>query len=184
MKDMSEDMEHDDKVLFFTITDPDRATAAFGEVTALPTVSRAALLRRDADGTVTIPQDFDPAAGGSMLGFGTVGALLGLLGGPLGVAIGATLGLGLGAVSDGAQAENETDALVGLVPWVDPNSCLLVAEMVESDPRAVDAIAARYDAKLDRVPAAEAAARLAKAQAAAAGGVDGEGEGEANGRQG
>jgi hypothetical protein len=136
-------------------------------VTQLPTVTRAALLRRDADGRVSVPADYDPGAGGSMLGFGTVGALLGLVAGPLGLAIGATIGLGIGAVQDGSEAENQTDALIGLVPWVDPQSSLLVAEMVESDPRSVDAIAARHDAELQRVPAAQAAEQLARLQAAA-----------------
>ena len=164
---MSSDMEHDDKMLFFTQLDRDAAEAAFRDVKELPTVTRAALLERDADGRVTIPEDYDPGAGGALVGFGTVGTILGLFIGPLATAIGIALGAGLGALADGEQAENETDALVGLTPWVDPGSCLLVAEMVESDPRAADAIAARHNAQLQRVPAAEAAKWLDEVRATA-----------------
>lgn len=154
---MSSDMEHDDKMLFFTTKDRDAAAAAFRDVKELPTVTRAALLERDADGTVTVPEDYDPGAGGALVGFGTVGTVLGLFIGPLATAIGIALGAGLGVLADGEEAERETDALVSLTAWVDPESCLLVAEMVESDPRAADAIAARHGAQLRRVPAAEAA---------------------------
>ncbi|MEY9872944.1 putative membrane protein [Streptacidiphilus sp. MAP12-33] len=157
MKDMSSDMENDDKVLFFTLTDRAKADAAFADVTELPTVTRAALLERDTDGKVTVPQDYDPRAGGAMVGFGAVGTVLGLFIGPLGAAIGIALGAGLGVLADGEEAEVGTDALIGLTAWVDPGTCLLVAEMVESDPRAVDTIAKRNEAKLQRVPAAEAA---------------------------
>ncbi|WP_052441309.1 hypothetical protein [Streptacidiphilus anmyonensis] len=158
MKEMSSDMEHDDKMLFFTFTDRVAATAAFEDVKELPTVNRAALMQRDVDGKVTVPLDYDPGAGGAMVGFGTVGTILGLFIGPLATAIGIALGAGLGALADGEEAENETGALVGLSAWVDPGSCLLVAEMVESDPRAVDSIAARHGAtRLQRVPASEAA---------------------------
>ncbi|WP_133260208.1 histidine kinase [Streptacidiphilus pinicola] len=150
-------MEHDDKMLFFTLKDRDAAEAAFRDVKELPTVTRAALLERDADGRVTVPQDYDPGAGGAMVGFGTVGTILGLFIGPLATAIGIALGASLGALADGEEAEQETAGLIGLSAWVDPDSCLLVAEMVESDPRAANAIAARHGAQLQRVPAAEAA---------------------------
>ncbi|SEM00635.1 hypothetical protein SAMN05414137_116179 [Streptacidiphilus jiangxiensis] len=169
MRDMSSDMAHDDKVLLFTLADRAAADAAFAEVKELPTVSRAALMERGADGKVTVPEDYDPGAGGAMVGFGTVGTVLGLFIGPLAVAVGIGLGAGLGVLADGTQAEQGTDTLVGLAAWVDPNSCLLVAEMVESDPRSVDAIAERHGAKLERVPAAEAAQWLEELRAKAEG---------------
>jgi uncharacterized membrane protein len=164
---MSSDMEHDDKMLFFTLADRASADAAFQDVKELPSVNRAALLVRDADGKVTVPQDYDPGTGGAMVGFGTVGTILGLFIGPLATAIGIALGAGLGALADGEEATNETEALVGLSAWVDPGSCLLVAEMVESDPRAVDSIAERHGAALQRVPAAEAAEWLDQVRAKA-----------------
>jgi hypothetical protein len=56
---------------------------------------------------------------------------------------------------------------VALSAWVDPGTCLVLAEMVESDPRAVDDIARRHGATLRRIPAAEAAERVERARAAA-----------------
>jgi hypothetical protein len=167
---MSSDMERDDKMLFFTFTDRAAADAAFAEVKELPSVSRAALMERDVDGRVTVPRDYDPGAGGAMVGFGTVGTILGLFIGPLATAIGIALGAGLGALADGEEATEETGALVGLTAWVDPGSCLLVAEMVESDPRAVDSIAERHGAtRLQRVPASEAADWMERFRAKAEG---------------
>ncbi|MEY9844738.1 histidine kinase [Streptacidiphilus sp. MAP5-3] len=167
MNEMSDDMAHDDKMLFLDVADTEAAAAVFDEITQLPTVTRAVLLERDADGRISVPKDYDPQAGGAMFGLGAVGALVGLLGGPMGVAIGLTLGSGVGAVADGREAEDETDALIGLTAWVDPGHCLVTAEMVESDPRAVDAIAARHQAALHRVLASDAAADLEKLRAAA-----------------
>lgn len=178
MRDMSSDMAHDDKVLLFSFTDRAQADAAFAEVKELPTVTRAALMQRDGDGGITVPEDYDPASGGAMVGFGTVGTVLGLFIGPLAVAVGIALGAGLGALADGTEAEAETDTLIGLAAWVDPNTCLLVAEMVESDPRSVDAIAERHDAKLERVPAADAARWLEDLRAKAEADTDAESDAE------
>src|SRR6476646_10424684 len=67
-----------------------------------------AVVVKHADGTVSV-KDLDQAFPAGMLSGSAVGGLIGLLGGPAGLAIGATSGLALGAIYDADTSRGGID---------------------------------------------------------------------------
>lgn len=117
-----------DNVLFFTFTDPSAAYRAFSEIKAVPEVTRAAIIERSADGVLSVPEDYEPRAGTAALTGGAIGALVGILGGPIGVLFGWGLGTVAGATADTEEAEHTHDALTVLSKNVDDGKNLLLVE--------------------------------------------------------
>ncbi|QIB47663.1 histidine kinase [Streptomyces aureoverticillatus] len=157
----------DDKVLFFTFKDPERARDAFHDVTQLPTVSRAAILARSQDGELAVPETYPADDGGAAAVGGAVGALVGLLGGPLGVLFGWGAGALLGVSADADEAEDSIDALTVLSQGVNEGETVVIAGLTESDPSAADEIAGRLGGTVVRVPAQDVEAEVRSAQEAA-----------------
>src|SRR5688572_3550909 len=72
-------------------------------------VRQAAIVIKDAQGTVSVPETTELGVSGVMLGGPIVGSMIGLLAGPVGVAAGILLGSLVGRVVDVANRERNQD---------------------------------------------------------------------------
>jgi uncharacterized membrane protein len=100
-------------------------------------VHEAWVLAKDRDGSVSVVKTEDTLPEGTMGGT-VVGGLLGLLGGPVGVAIGATSGMALGATADVARARLGRDFITDVSRALAPGKIALVAEVDEESTDLLD----------------------------------------------
>lgn len=137
----------------------DRATAyqALSELKhlspATTEVRAAVLIERLEDGAVRVPEGMDGHEGRNTAVGGLVGSLVGILGGPLGVLMGWGVGALIGGGHDYQRAERGTTAVGVFAQQVPPGGTAILAEVRESDTQALDHLAMRYDAVLERRPA-------------------------------
>lgn len=101
------------------------------------TVYAYAVAVKHADGTVTVKETDDAGPLGSLAGT-AVGGLIGVLGGPVGLAIGATSGLALGSIYDVDTARVGWDFVDDVTKSLTPNKVALVAEIDEAWTTPVD----------------------------------------------
>lgn len=151
----------------------DRATAyqALSELkhlnSATTEVRAAVLIERLDDGRVRVPEGLETRAGRNTAVGGLVGSLVGILGGPLGVMMGWGIGALIGGGHDYKRASRAGDAVDAFSQQVPPNGTAVLAEVRESDPGALDLLAMRYDAILERRPADALRAELMAMEEAA-----------------
>ncbi|WP_033328433.1 hypothetical protein [Streptomyces yerevanensis] len=137
----------------------DRATAyqALSELKylspATTEVRAAVLIERLEDGAVRVPEGMDGEEGRNTAVGGLVGSLVGILGGPLGVLMGWGVGALIGGGHDYKRVERATTAVGVFAQQVPLGGTAILAEVRESDPQALDQLAMRYDAVLERRPA-------------------------------
>ncbi|MPY58591.1 DUF456 domain-containing protein [Streptomyces spongiae] len=152
---MSVPMNENAVALRFT----DRATAyqALSELkhlsSATTDIRAAVLVERLDDGTVRVPEGMETLAGRKTAVGGLVGSLVGILGGPLGVLMGWSVGALIGGGHDYRRAAAATGTVGLFAQHVAPNGTAILAEVRESDTQALDLLAMRYDAVLERRPA-------------------------------
>ena len=96
-----------------------------------------AVLAKRADGTTSIKQGDDPAPFGSLVGT-SLGSLIGLLGGPAGLAVGALAGLTAGGGFDLDNARIGDDFIEDVKKALSPNTVAVVAEIEEDWTTPVD----------------------------------------------
>ena len=101
------------------------------------TVYAYAVAVKHADGTVTVKETDDAGPLGSLAGT-AVGGLIGVLGGPVGLAIGATSGLAIGSIYDVDTARVGWDFVDDVTKFLTPNKVALVAEVDEAWTTPVD----------------------------------------------
>jgi uncharacterized membrane protein len=130
-------------------------------------VRSAALVERRPDGTLRAPEQGDAIIGAGTAAGGLIGTLVGVLGGPLGVLLGFGTGALLGGLFDIDRATTVDGALAQLSAQVPPGSTALIVEAVETTPEPLDQLAARFNATIERQPAAQVAAEVEAAAAAA-----------------
>jgi uncharacterized membrane protein len=101
------------------------------------TIYAGAVVTKHADGTASVKQydDFGPV--GTLLGT-SLGSLIGLLGGPAGLAIGAVSGMTLGAIHDFGNARLGTDFVDDVSRSLTANKVAVVAEIDEEWTTPVD----------------------------------------------
>ncbi|BBC30987.1 uncharacterized protein SGFS_022810 [Streptomyces graminofaciens] len=151
----------------------DRATAyqALSDLkhltSATTEVRGAVLIERLEDGTVRIPEGLETKAGRNTAVGGLVGSLVGILGGPLGVLMGWGIGAAIGSGYDYKRVTEATGAVGAFTPHVPPGGTAVLAEVRESDTQALDLLAMRYDAVLERRPADSARTELKAMEEAA-----------------
>ncbi|MPY55658.1 hypothetical protein [Streptomyces spongiae] len=151
----------------------DRATAyqALSDLkhltSATTEVRGAILIERQEDGTVRIPEGLETKAGRNTAVGGLVGSLVGILGGPLGVLMGWGIGAAIGSGYDYKRVTEATGAVGAFTPHVPPGGTAILAEVRESDTQALDLLAMRYDAVLERRPADSARTELKAMEEAA-----------------
>jgi uncharacterized membrane protein len=140
---------------------------ALGDNLASLQVRSVALVERKPDGTLRVPEQNDEIIGVGTTAGGLVGMLAGVLGGPLGVLLGFGTGALVGGLFDLDRAASGDSALSLLSAQIPPGSTALIVDAVETTPEQLDQLAARFDATVERQPAAQVAAEVDAAEAAA-----------------
>lgn len=130
-------------------------------------VRSAAVLDRDSNGRVSVPEAGDAVIGAGLATGGLIGLLLGVLGGPVGV----VLGFGMGALAGGAididRADRESGVLSQVAESVPVGRNALVAEVDEYAAEVIDGEMRALGGTVTRTPAAEVLAALEAAEKAA-----------------
>jgi uncharacterized membrane protein len=121
---------------------------------------------RDANGDVAIKDSVESFQYAGTASGGTIGLLIGILGGPLGVLIGGTYGLMLGSLVDLDEAERSESVLSDISASVRPGHTALLAQVTEQSPEVVDAAMARLGGTVLRRPVADVEAEIAAAEKA------------------
>jgi uncharacterized membrane protein len=130
-------------------------------------VRSAALVERKPDGTLNVPEGGDAVIGVGTASGGLIGMLAGVLGGPLGVLLGFGAGALVGGVFDVDRATSVDSALSLLSAQIPPGSTALIVDAVETTPEPLDQFAGRFQATIERQPAAQVAVEVETAEAAA-----------------
>ena len=129
-------------------------------------VEAAVVVVRDDSGQIVVKDrvgsfEYAGAAGG-----GTLGLLLGIIGGPLGVLIGGTYGLLVGSLLDLDEVDRTESVLSEISASVRPGHSALLAEVTEQSTEVVDTAMARVAGTVLRRPVADVEAEIAAAEKA------------------
>lgn len=128
-------------------------------------ISQAALAKNDG-GRITALDWFDVGAVTSddaILG-GTLGALIGIVGGPFGMLLGGSYGALVGGTVDLVDATQNTSMMEHVMGCVPENRAVLIAMVQEDAPAVFDANFAKYASEVTRFDAAEIAVEVEEAQ--------------------
>lgn len=101
------------------------------------TIYAGAVVTKHADGTASVKQNDDFGPVGTLLGT-SLGSLIGLLGGPAGLAIGAVSGMTLGAIHDFDNARVGADFVDDVARSLTANKVAVIAEIDEEWTTPVD----------------------------------------------
>ena len=170
---MSPDYVSPDNVLVVTFgADPDNDTNAYQALTELKQLDSqhqieivgAAVITRDADGRVDVKSEVgnDPYMG--IASGGTIGLLLGILGGPLGVLLGGTYGALAGSLFDIDDVATTESVLGEISKQVQPKRTAVLAQVTEQSPQVIDTAMARLGGEVMRRPVFEVEQEIAAAQ--------------------
>lgn len=129
-------------------------------------VEAAVVVVRDDNGQIVVKDrvgsfEYAGAAGG-----GTLGLLLGIIGGPLGVLIGGTYGLLVGSLFDLDEVDRTESVLSEISASVRPGHSALLAEVSEQSTEVVDTAMAQVGGTVLRRPVADVEAEIAAAEKA------------------
>ena len=129
-------------------------------------VEAAAVVTRGDDGQIVIKDQIGDGDYIGTLSGGTMGLLLGILGGPLGVLLGGSYGLLVGSMFDLSEAEETDSVLAQFSASVKPGRTALVAEVTEQSPEVVDSAMAEHGGTVLRRPVDDVEAEIAAAEEA------------------
>lgn len=118
-------------------------------------VIASAIVAKDDQGTVSVPQASDPRGGGGLVGGSLIGMLVGILGGPLGVLLGWGVGATIGAASDADRSDDQVSAVDLLARTVQPGRNVLLLQTDEADTAVLDAWVAQEGGTLVRTSLTE-----------------------------
>ena len=170
---MSPDYVSPDNVLVVSFgADPDNDTNAYQALTELKQldsqhqikIDGAAVITRDPDGRVDVKSEVgnDPYMG--IASGGTIGLLLGILGGPLGVLLGGTYGALVGSLFDIDDVATTESVLAEISKQVQPNRTAVLAQVTEQSPQVIDTAMAHLGGEVMRRPVFEVEQEIAAAQ--------------------
>lgn len=123
-------------------------------------VRSAALVERQADGTIKVPEGSDNMLGVGLAGGSLIGILVGVLGGPIGVLLGWGAGAVAGGVVDVTRVDRSDDAIAQVSSEVPAGQTALIAEVDENAVEVVDDEMRKLGAVVSRRPAEEVLAAL------------------------
>jgi uncharacterized membrane protein len=172
---MSTDYFSPDNVLVVTFgDDPEHDTNAYQALTDLEQldsqgqikIAGAAVITRDPDGRVDVKSEVgnDPYVGTAS--GGTIGLLLGIIGGPLGVLLGGTYGALVGSLFDIDDVATTESVLGEISKQVQPTRTAVLAQVNEQSPEVIDTAMARLGGQVMRRPVFEVEQEIAAAQEA------------------
>lgn len=154
------------------VTFPDDAEAfkALSDLKSSPVsavVTASALVQRDADGRVSIPEGGDEYAGDGYLGGSLIGILVGALGGPLGMLLGWGAGGLIGGLSDADRAADQGSVLASAASSIPPGHNALVLQSSEAETASLDHFVSDHGGAVTRLPLEQVLAELEAQQDAA-----------------
>ena len=127
-----------------------------------------AVVERAQDGTLHLRDEAGNEDDGlATLTGGTIGLLIGILGGPLGVLFGGAVGLLTGAIIDTDQDEETDSVLEHISRSIGNGETAVLADVGESGPAPVDGAMAALDGRVTRYARKDVEAEIAGAQEAA-----------------
>src|SRR4051812_32858893 len=140
----------DENIIVTTFSEDSRAYEALARLKDLAAEDQidlrdGAVVKRAQDGTLHLRDDTGNEDDGlATLSGGTIGLLIGILGGPIGVLLGGAVGLLAGAIVD-AEDDDETDSVLEHISRsIGSGETAVLADLDESGPAPVDgAMAAR-----------------------------------------
>jgi uncharacterized membrane protein len=170
---MSTDYFSPDNVLVVSFgEEPENDTNAYQALTDLKQldsqgqieIAGAAVITRDPDGRVDVKTEVgnDPYVGTAS--GGTIGLLLGIIGGPLGVLLGGTYGALVGSLFDIDDVTTTESVLGEISKQVQPTRTAVLAQVNEQSPEVIDAAMARLGGQVMRRPVFEVEQEIAAAQ--------------------
>jgi uncharacterized membrane protein len=170
---MSTDYFSPDNVLVVSFgEEPENDTNAYQALTDLKQldsqgqieIAGAAVITRDPDGRVDVKTEVgnDPYVGTAS--GGTIGLLLGIIGGPLGVLLGGTYGALVGSLFDIDDVATTESVLGEISKQVQPTRTAVLAQVNEQSPEVIDAAMARLGGEVMRRPVFEVEQEIAAAQ--------------------
>jgi len=123
-------------------------------------VRAAAIVERDTQGHLQVPESGDTAAGIGTAGGSLIGMLVGVLGGPIGMLLGWSVGAAGGALYDANRMDTGDEAITAFGRLIPPggNAILAVTDEVTTAP--LEQFAAGFDGKVTRRPLDEVLAEL------------------------
>jgi uncharacterized membrane protein len=129
-------------------------------------VSSAAVVTRDADGRIEMPDGVDNNGAVGTWSGGLIGMLIGVIGGPIGMLLGWTGGLLVGGAFDVRRVDRSAGALDQISAAIPAGGTALVAEVHEFAREVVDGEMAKLGGTVSRRPGEEVIAELEAAEEA------------------
>ena len=154
------------------ITFPQNSTAyeALSKLSPAPggfEIRSAAIVERDKDGHLHVPEGGDTEAGAGIAGGSLIGMLVGVLGGPVGMLLGWSAGAASGALYDADRLDSGDEAIEQFGALVPAGGNALLAETVEDTTEPLDTFVAGMGGTIARRPLDEVLTELEAQQAAA-----------------
>jgi uncharacterized membrane protein len=163
----------DENVIVTTFSEDSRAYEALARLKELAAQNQiglhdGAVVERAQDGTLRLHDETGNEDDGlATLTGGTIGLLIGILAGPLGVLLGGSMGLLAGAIFD-AEDEDETDSVLEHISRsIGNGETAVLADLDESGPAPVDGAMAALDGRVTRFARKDVEAEIAGAEEAA-----------------
>jgi uncharacterized membrane protein len=129
-------------------------------------IAGAAVVVRDADGRVDIKSEVgDTPYEGTATG-GTIGLLVGIIGGPIGMLLGGSYGLLAGSLFDLDDASTTESVLADISKQVQPNRTAMLAQVTEQSPEVIDTAMAKLGGQVLRRPVVDVEQEIAAAEEA------------------
>ena len=164
-------MTSKNSVLIVTFDHLSQARAALSELRRLDgedafTIRAAALVVREADGRFWVPEDEEHIGFVGTAAGGAVGAVVGVLMGPVGLLFFGATGALLGSLADAEEADVSGEVLASVTRRVPPGTTAVVADIDEPSSQLVDLAMKASGGRVDRRPRAHIEAELAAAEEA------------------
>ena len=129
-------------------------------------ISGAAVVTRDEDGRVETKSEVgDTPYAGTATG-GTIGLLVGIIGGPLGMLLGGSYGLLVGSLFDMDDVSTTESVLGDISKQVQPNRTAVLAQVTEQSPEVIDTAMAKLGGEVLRRPVVDVEQEIAAAEEA------------------
>jgi uncharacterized membrane protein len=154
--------------------DPDNDKNAYQALTDLKEldsqgqikIAGAAVVEREVDGRVDIKSQVgDTPYEGTAVG-GTIGLLVGIIGGPLGMLLGGSYGLLVGSLFDVDDVSTTESVLADISKQVQPNRTSLLAQVTEQSHEVIDTAMAKLGGEVLRRPVVDVEEEIAAAEEA------------------